>query len=349
MESVCCKEHTFVQSFMSNKAAMKKLLKIIGVLLVVVLLLVAGAVTYVSQALPNVAVPAELQVELTPDHIERGAYLANSVCVCMDCHSQRDWNVFSAPPKPGTAGGGGEMFDRSMDFPGVFHARNITPFALASWSDGEIYRAITSGVSKDGHPFFPVMPYPNYNRLATEDVYSIIAYLRSLKPLETEPYPASVIDFPVNMIMRTYPDIAHPMELPGMTDPAYGEYITNAAGCIECHTHSEKGKRIGEPFAGGFKFTFPDGGILRSPNITPSEDGGIGGWSKEQFIERFKQYTDSSYVAPAIDHQRGDMQTVMPWMMYANMTEHDLGAIYDYLRTVKPVDGLIEKWIPAGY
>ncbi len=335
-------------NFRSNSAAMKKLLKIIGVLLIVVLILVVGAVTYVTQALPNVAVPAELQVELTAELIERGAYLANSVCTCMDCHSERDWNTFSAPPKPGTEGGGGEIFDRAMDFPGEFHARNITPFALANWSDGEIYRAITSGVSKDGHPFFPVMPYPNYNRLATEDVYSIIAYLRSVEPVETKPYPASEIDFPVNLIMRTIPESAHPVVRPSMTDPSYGEYITNAAACIECHTHSEKGQRVGEPFAGGFKFTFPDGGILRSPNITPSEDGGIGRWSREQFIERFKQYADSSYVVPAIDHQRGDMQTVMPWMMYANMTEDDLGAIYDYLRTVKPVDGLIEKWIPAG-
>ena len=132
-----------------------------------------------------------------------------------------------------------------------------------------------------------------------------------------------------------------------MTDPAYGEYMTNAAACIECHTHTEKGKKIGESFAGGFTFAFPNGGVLRSANITPSDDG-IGRWSKERFIQRFKQYTDSSYVVPTIDWERGDMQTVMPWMMYANMTEADLGAIYDYLRTVKPVDGIIEKWTPPG-
>ena len=88
--------------------------------------------------------------------------------------------------------------------------------------------------------------------------------------------------------------------------------------------------------------------MLRSSNITPSEDGGIGGWSKEEFIQRFKQYTDSGYVVPAIDWERGDMQTVMPWMMYANMTEQDLGAIYDYLRTIPAAPGVIEKWTPPG-
>lgn len=327
---------------------MRTLFKTLGVLLVLAILVALGAITYITKALPNIAAPSDLKVELDPERIERGAYLANSVSVCMDCHGERDWTLFAAPPKPGTAGAGGEKFDHAMGFPGEFYARNITPFALAKWSDGEIYRAITSGVSKDGHPFFPVMPYTDYKKLAVEDVYSIIAYLRSLEPIETADYPDSKVDFPMNLIMRTIPEPAAPMPLPGITDPQYGEYMTNAAACVECHTNTEKGKRIGEPFAGGFKFTFPDGGVLRSSNITPSENGGIGGWTKEQFIQRFKLFADSSYVAPSVDTQKGDMQTVMPWMRYAGMTEEDLGAIYDYLRTVNPVDGIIEKWNPPG-
>ena len=152
---------------------MKKLFKILGVLLLILVVAGVGAVTYITQALPSVDTPAELKVEVTPERIERGRYLANSVCVCMDCHSQRDWNAFAAPLKPGTFGAGGEKFDRTMQFPGEFYSKNLTPFALGSWTDGEIYRAITSGVNKDGHPFFPVMPYLNYNKLATEDVHSI--------------------------------------------------------------------------------------------------------------------------------------------------------------------------------
>ncbi|HQW04855.1 MAG: c-type cytochrome [Flavobacteriales bacterium] len=327
---------------------MKKLLRILGVLVLLVLVVIGGAITYVTQALPNIEAPTDLKVEITPERVTRGEYLANSVCVCMDCHSARDWNAYAGPPKPGTAGGGGDKFDRTMEFPGEFYAKNITPFALAKWSDGEVYRAITSGVSKDGHPFFPVMPYLNYNKLATEDVYSIIAYLRSLPSVETAEYPESEIDFPVNVIMHTVPQPAHPTQRPEWGDPTYGEYLANAAACVECHTRAEKGKKIGEPFAGGFAFAFPNGAVLRSSNITPSEDGGIGGWSKEEFIQRFKQYTDSGYVVPAIDWERGDMQTVMPWMMYANMTEQDLGAIYDYLRTIPAAPGVIEKWTPPG-
>ncbi len=326
---------------------MKKLLKIIGVLLLVVVVVALGAITYITQALPNIEAPTDLKVEVTPERVERGAYLAYSVCVCMDCHSTRDWNAFAAPLVEGTLGKGGEKFDRTMNFPGEFYSKNITPFALANWSDGEIYRAITSGVSKDGHPFFPVMPYGNYNKLATEDVYSIIAYLRSLDPIKTEPYPDSDIDFPLSVIMRTFPQPAQPMERPAMTDPRYGEYVTNAAACIECHTNMVKGEKVGERLAGGFEFLFPNGGIVRSANITPSEDG-IGRWSKEQFIQRFTMYQDSAYVAPAVNWERGDMQTPMPWMMYSTMTETDLGAIYNYLMTVPAVNGVVEKWTPPG-
>ncbi|MBL7953058.1 MAG: c-type cytochrome [Flavobacteriales bacterium] len=327
---------------------MKKFLKVLGILLLLIILLGVGAVTYITTALPDIDAPADLKVEPTPERIERGRYLANSVCVCMDCHSTRDWNTYAAPMVPGTLGKGGERFDETMNFPGTFFSRNITPAGVGSWSDGELYRAMTSGISKDGHPFFPVMPYPNYNKLATEDVYSIIAYLRSVPAIENQVAESRAV-FPVSVILHTVPSRPAPTERPAASDIlALGAYLTNAAGCGECHTKMEKGEKVGEPFAGGFEFVFPNGSLLRSPNITPSEDGGIGRWTKEQFIQRFKMYADSGYVAPPVDWARGDMQTAMPWMMYASMTEEDLGAIYSYLRTVKPVDGMIEKWTPAG-
>ncbi len=326
---------------------MKKLFRILGALLFIAVLAVIGLITYVTQSLPNIDVPKDLKVERTPERVKRGQYLANHVCVCMDCHSTRDWNTYAAPPEPGTAGIGGEVFDQTLQFPGRFVSRNITPYGLKDWSDGEIYRAITSGMSRDGHPFFPVMPYPNYNKLATEDVYSIIAYLRSLPELQSTPG-ASKADFPVNIIMHTIPEAPHPQPLPKPTDPGYGDYMTNACGCKVCHTKMVKGKAVGEPFAGGFEFNMPNGAVARSVNITPSTNGGIGKWSKEQFIARFKTYCDSSYVPPAIDWSKGDVQTVMPWMMYCGMTGQDLGSIYDYLRTVKAVDGAIERWTPPA-
>ena len=322
---------------------MNRFLKYI-VLAVIALLVVAGvAITYITQALPNITAP-DLKVEITPERVARGAYLANSVCVCMDCHSTRDWNKFSGPVVKGDMGMGGERFDPSFGFPGTFISKNITPFGLGTWTDGEIYRAITSGVSKDGHPLFPVMPYPNYGKMADEDIHSIIAYLRSLPAVESTPA-ASKAEFPMSVIMHTIPQAAGPVPRPDPSDAlAYGDYLTNAAGCGECHTRAEHGKKVGAPFAGGFEFAFPSGAVVRSANITPSRTGGIGAWTRADFIERFKAYADSSYTDPTVDMAAQEFQTVMPWKMYAHMSEQDLSAIYDHLRTVPAVDATVERW-----
>ncbi len=325
---------------------MKKFLKVIGILLAVLVLIIIGGLTYITQALPDILEPTDLKVELTPERVARGEYLANHVTVCMDCHSTRDWNKFSGPLVSGTLGKGGEVFDQTMNFPGRFVSKNITPFNLKGWSDGDIYRAITSGVHKDGHAFFPVMPYPYYNKLATEDVYSIIAYVRSLPPIESHPGDSKA-DFPMNIILHTIPQPAHPVPLPAPTDPTFGAYLVNACACRECHTKMEKGKAVGEPFAGGFEFHFPNGATVRSANITPDPVNGIGEWDKAAFIRKFKQFADSSYVPPTVDWKDQDFQTVMPWMLYAGMTEQDLGAIYDYLRTLPPVATKVQFWSPA--
>ncbi|MEO5583832.1 MAG: hypothetical protein ABIQ75_00130, partial [Flavobacteriales bacterium] len=237
-------------------------------------------------------------------------------------------------------------FDKNQGFPGSFTSKNITPFNLKGWSDGDIYRTITSGIDKYGRALFPVMPYPNYNKLATEDVYSIIAYVRSLPAIESHPEDSKA-DFPMNIILHTIPEPAHPTAMPKITDPDYGAYITNAAGCRVCHTKQEKGQVVGEPFAGGFEFRFPNGAITRSANITPDMENGIGGWDRATFIRKFKDFADSSYVPAAIDWKANDFQTVMPWLMYAGMSEQDLGAIYDYLRTVTPAATKVEYWSPA--
>jgi hypothetical protein len=325
---------------------MKKWLYLLGCLLGTALVCVLGAVFYVTRFLPDIPAPAGLRVEVTPERVARGAYLAHHVAVCMDCHSTRDWTRFSAPPLPGSLGVGGERFDQNMGFPGVFVAPNITPHSLKDWSDGEIYRAITSGVSKDGRPLFPIMPYPSYARMATEDIHSIIAYLRSLPPVSSSPAPSKA-DPPVNVLMRLMPQPASPRPVPSKADSvAYGAYLANASGCSECHTRMDKGKPVGEPYAGGFEFALP-GGLLRSPNLTPHPATGIGAWNRQMFIDRFKAYASKDFQPPQLDPAKGEMQTVMPWTMYAGMTEEDLGAIFDYLQSLPAVDHPVERWTVA--
>ena len=74
---------------------MKKALKYLGYLLALLVIVVAGVLSYIKMALPNVEPAAELKIDYTAERIERGRYLANSVTVCMDCHSKRDFSKFS--------------------------------------------------------------------------------------------------------------------------------------------------------------------------------------------------------------------------------------------------------------
>ncbi|WP_020600130.1 c-type cytochrome [Spirosoma panaciterrae] len=323
---------------------MKKALKVIGIVLGVVVVGVLGAMAYVKLALPDVGEAPTLKVNATPARVARGEYLANHVTVCMDCHSTRDYTLFSAPLTAGTLGKGGEMFNQQMGFPGMFTSKNITPFGIGNWTDGEIYRAITTGVSRDGHAFFPVMPYPYYGKMNDEDVQSIIAYLRTIKPIESKPA-ESKADFPFNFILNTIPKKAEPMAMPDTANElATGQYLVMIAGCVECHTQVDQGRIIPEKsFAGGREFAMP-GGTLYTANITPDKETGIGNWTKEAFIARFKTY-GADYKAHKVGPN--DFQTIMPWTMYGGMTEKDLGAMYTYLMSIKPISNKVaDKFKP---
>lgn len=316
-----------------------KALKITGKVLAGLIILVCLAMVYVKTALPDTGPAPDIKIERTPARIERGKYLANHVTVCMDCHSTRDWSRYAGPMAADGFGGGGEAFTQEMGFPGKFFAPNITPYALKSWTDGEIFRAVTTGVNKDGKALFPVMAYHRFGQMDREDVYSIIAYIRQL-PAMKKNIPESEPDFPVNFIINTMPRQAAFTKLPDQKDEiAYGKYLVNATGCVDCHSKTDKGSVVpGTEFGGGMEFSSPNG-ILRSPNITMHKETGIGTWTKEAFVARFKMYADSSYVSPKL--APGDINTPMPWTMYAGMKEQDLAAIFTYLRTIKPIENSV--------
>lgn len=91
-----------------------------------------------------------------------------------------------------------------MGFPGVFISSNITPAGIGDWTDGELFRLITTGVKRDGTPIFPVMPYMNYGKMDEEDIKSVIAYIRTLEPVQTN-HPVSKADFPFSMTFGQFP------------------------------------------------------------------------------------------------------------------------------------------------
>lgn len=325
-----------------------KILKYVAFFLLAVVIGISGLLIYLTYGLPDIAAAEDIQVDYTPERVERGRYLANSVSVCMDCHSTRDWSRFSGPITPGTFGQGGDRFDQSLGFPGVFFAKNITPFGISRYTDGELYRVITTGVTKEGRSMFPLMPYTYFGRMDPEDIHSIIAYLRSIPSISNN-VDESRADFPVNLLLNTMPQPASPQKRPDKSDVlAYGAYLTNASGCAECHTQiDEKGMIIKEvQFSGGREFMFPDKSVVRSSNLTSDPGSGIGQWTEDMFVQKFKVYADSSYVAPKV--AQGEFNSVMPWTMYGHMETDDLKAIYAYLKTVAPISNKVVKFSPGA-
>jgi len=329
---------------------MRLILRLVVFLVLLVVVAAAGGLTYLYAKYPNVpAPPAAFKIESTPERIARGEYLANHVAICMDCHTPRDFTKFAGPIRHDQLGAGGEKFDNfNSGVPGTLYAKNITPAGVGGWTDGELLRAVTEGVAKDGTALFPLMPYPNYGQIAEDDVMAILAYVRSLAPVESH-IPERSLDVPMNVIVRTMPGPAQFGTRPSPSDKvAYGQYLVRAASCADCHTQMDnRGQQLpGMAFAGGNQFRDPDNGYrVRSANITPDADTGIGTWTEEQFINKFK-----AFAAPD-DHVLTDAErrqnTAMPWRMYAGMTREDLGAIYAYLWTLKPVTHRVDKWPDA--
>jgi mono/diheme cytochrome c family protein len=329
---------------------MKKAFKIGGYIAAGIIVLVVLFIGFIDVSFPKVSPAQSMTIKATPELIARGEYLAHHVSGCIDCHSSRDWTKFDGPIIPGTLGKGGQEFDKEVvNFPGTIVAHNITPYGLKNWTDGDIYRTLTTGVTKDGKALFPLMPYQHFAKMDPEDLKSIIAYIRTLPSVESPQYPYANLNFPLNLIVKTIPqDVVVPGVKPESSDSVkYGEYLVTIASCSDCHTPSNKGEAIpGMDFAGGMEFKSPvTGDIIRSANITQETETGIGLWTEEQFLEKFRAYRDSSWQNKPV--KAGEFNTAMPWLFFSGMTDGDLKSIYRYLQTIPPVVHKVEKFTAA--
>ena len=292
--------------------------------------------------LPRDIPVADVILPTSEAEIERGRYLATHVAVCMDCHSARNWNYYAGPIVPGTLGAGGEVYDRDTGLPGVLIAKNITPYALGGWSDGEVHRAITGGLQNDGDALFPLMPYDAYRTMEERDVLAIIAYLRTLEPVEND-VPDHQLDFPLNLIVNAIPLAAEPRTVDRDDPVEYGGYLSQMAGCTWCHTPVNATQQAipEQLLAGGHEFVL-NGRIVRATNISPDPETGIGNWTLDQFIARFREYQGAAGQTLPLDASGNN--TLMSWTLFADMTDADLAAIYTYLMQSEPRRNVVQVW-----
>jgi hypothetical protein len=117
-----------------------------------------------------------------------------------------------------------------------------------------------------------------------------------------------------------------------------GSYLVNAvAGCNDCHTNPSYlptgNPFLGEPtkvnvagyLAGGQTF-----GPFTSRNITPDASGNPAGLSFAMFTKVIRTGFDPEHLHPSL----GPLLQVMPWPDYSNWSDHDLAAVYEYLRAI---------------
>jgi hypothetical protein len=128
-----------------------------------------------------------------------------------------------------------------------------------------------------------------------------------------------------------------------------GSYLVNATGgCNDCHTNppfaAGKNPFAGEPkkvnaeryLAGGTPFgdpTDPDTPVSR--NLTPRASSGLpAGLTWQEFRRTMRTGVDLKHRRPFAPSEDNDLLQVMPWPVFQDMTERDLRAIYEFLRSI---------------
>ena len=244
------------------------------------------------------------------DAIKRGEYLVNHVMSCShsDCHQ--------------TDMGGGATMDQ---FPvGLVYAPNLTSgqgSVVNGYTSEDWVRTLRHGLKPDGTRAL-IMPSEDYWSFPDSDIGAVIAYIKSLPPVDRESKEHSL--GPIGMVIAAtkpvyaWDKIDHTAKRPkaerGPTEE-WGEVLVGA--CTGCHGHTLSGGLIP-----GADPSWPE-----ARNITPDEATGIGSWEFEDFEKALKT------------GQRPDGTTLhesMPYKAYAGMYDEDIEALWKYLQTVPP-------------
>ena len=298
----------------------KKILKWTGIIL---LFLILGlTITVMSRQNMTYERPyPAIKASTDSTIIARGKYLVFGAAHCADCHGPRNSDsLYTAGLDVPLSGG----FTFDLPF-GNIYAKNITSdmeTGIGKRTDAEIARILRYGVHANGKAVIDFMPFHN---TSDEDLTAIISYLRTQKPVHNKvpEHSLNVMGKVVNafMIEPVGPDGEVPVSMKPDTTAIYGSYLAKSvANCYGCHTNrSNTGAFTGIAYAGGLEI---DG--LITPNLTTDSSSRIFGWSQKNFLDRFRM----GKLVKA---------SPMPWNSFKRMSDNDIKAIYNFLRTLKPV------------
>jgi mono/diheme cytochrome c family protein len=324
----------------------RKLLKILGVLIVVLVVVALGIYIWAGMAANrlraqtfethSVDFPIPFPIDageaaamgLTGDAatqlatqraVERGKHLVAARYTCPACHSENF--------------GGGVMVDA---FPiGHLLAPNLTlgtGSRTAGYQPRDWDRIVRHGVLRDGHP--AVMPSEDFQRMSDQELSDIVSYIRSMPPVNnTVPTPTfgplgkilvatGQMKFSASVIAsHTSP---HPVSPPEAAVSAeFGKHLVSV--CFGCHGPDLSGG----PITGG------DPAWPPAANLTPDATG-LKGWTYDQFVNALakSQRPDGTPL-------RAPMTLIAKYGQ--NMTETERQALWAYLQSLPPVSKTIGK------
>ena len=295
---------------------MKKFFKWFGIglgsllilILIIFSILVVKGNARISQTfdiqVDNIVIPADAE------SITRGEHWVKAECI--GCHGDDlSGDVFLEAPFA------------------IIDAKNLTPGlggAGTEFTDRDWVRAIRHGVNPEGLSLI-VMPAQNTWYYSDEDLGNIIAYLKTLPPVDNETREPSLNPLGKAMLAAgvlgnaivVAENISHDTrpDYPSVAVNAeYGNYLVNVSGCRECHGSNLSGGKNADPAS------------MTAPNITPG--GELIAWQTADFINALR--TGLTPFGRELDPVQ------MPWEHFKNFTDDELTAIFLYLQSLPKLE-----------
>lgn len=315
---------------------MKKILKIIGIGVAILISVVAVFLLYVAVTdIPSYEIKTiDYTAKITPEAIERGKKL--TIMLCANCHMDNETRKLT----------GKRMLDAPPEF-GDIYSQNITQdkqYGIGNWTDGELVYLLRTGIKKNGQYSPPYMAkLPN---MADEDINAIIAFLKSDDPLvaanavpDTPTQPSFLTKLLCRVAFKPFPMPDKKIDMPNPNNAVeLGKYLAHNLDCFSCHSSDFKTNNYLNPtlsegyFAGGNKPLDEEGRVMLTQNLTSDKETGIGNWAKADFINAVKYGI-----------KKGENALRYPMVPYTQLTDEEAGAIYEYLQTIPPIKNKVER------
>lgn len=306
---------------------MKKVIKIFAWILGVVLLLLMSFAAFLKfKPLPDFQSTElkALQVKTSPETVALGKKIVESNCV--GCHR---------PSGRQFTGGLFEDATANQAF-GDIYVPNITQdknSGIGDYSDAELYRLFRTGVKKNGKVMLPIMP--RMIQMAEEDIYAMIAYLRSddigVQAIATnypDYQPSLLAKGLLSFVFKPYAYSEDYPKKPAVTNTlAHGEYLVNAQVlCYLCHSQSldtwdlENPKQTPGYLAGGTAFSSVEYTAI-APSLLMDGQSDVSKWSEDEFI-----------AAVMFGQREGKPAFLKPMHPYPMLDSIEVKNIYAYLK-----------------